>query len=136
MYKQLGFTELTSAIQKAVETNTSLKCYDDIPIKALSPFYHVAIVGKRPNNSKTMYRDVFVVWLHAIAEPSDSSVPIYKLINNLEEALTEDIVLPDGYDLILQTNNGLQTIKTDETNEKHAVFEYEFTVCYGFKSKI
>ena len=83
-----------------------------------------------------MYRDIFTVWIHAIAEPKDSSVPIYQLINNLEEALTEDIELPDWVQLIMQTNNGVQTIKTDESNEKHAVIAYEFMVCYGFKCKI
>lgn len=72
-----------------------------------------------------------------IAEPGDSSVSAYELIQKLEEALTEDITLPEGYELITQTNNGIQTIKTDEvTNEKHAVLSYEFTVCYGFKCKI
>ena len=54
----------------------------------------------------------------------------------LDEALTEDIRLPEGFELVMQTNNGVQTIKTDETNEKHAVLAYEFMVCYGFKWKI
>ena len=58
------------------------------------------------------------------------------MINQLEEALTEDIVLPDDYELIMQTNNGIQTIKQDETKEKHAVLSYEFMICYGFKCKI
>lgn len=94
------------------------------------------IVGKRPAHSKTMWRDVFTVWIHAVAEPGESSVGIYGLIQELEEALTEDIELPEGFDLIMQTNNGVQTIKTDETNEKHAVLAYEFMICYGFKCKI
>ena len=70
------------------------------------------------------------------AEKGDSSVQVYELIQNLEEALTDDIELPEGYELIMQTNNGIQTIKTDETGEKHAVISYDFTVCYGFKCKI
>lgn len=37
---------------------------------------------------------------------------------------------------ILQMDGGVQTIKKDETKEKHAVLLYEFTVCYGFKCKI
>ena len=83
-----------------------------------------------------MYRDVYTVWIHAIAQPGDSSVQIYEMIQQLEEALTEDVPLPEGFELILQTSNGVQTIKTDETNEKHAVLSFEFTVCYGFKCKI
>ena len=83
-----------------------------------------------------MWRDVFTVWIHAIAEKGDSSVQIYELIQNLEEALTEEIILPEEYELVMQINNGIQTIKKDETNEKHAVLAYEFMVCYGFKCKI
>ena len=114
MYKQLGLVDLIKAIQTKVENRTRVKCYDCVPDNVPSPFYFVEVIGKRPAHSKTMYRDIFTVWIHAIAEPKDSSVPIYQLINNLEEALTEDIELPDWVQLIMQTNNGVQTIKTDE----------------------
>ena len=135
-YKQMGLVDLISAIQKKVEERTELRCYDAVPINKPSPFYYAEVVGKRPAHSKTMWRDIFIVWIHAIAEPGDSSVQIYELIQNLEEALTENIELPEEYELIMQTNNGIQTIKTDETNEKHAVLAYEFMVCYGYKCKI
>ena len=135
-YKQMGLVDLISAIQKKVEDKTGLKCHDSVPENEPSPFYYAEVVGKRPAHSKTMWRDVFTVWIHAIAEPGESSVRIYELIQNLEEALTEDIELPEEYELIMQTNNGIQTIKTDETNEKHAVLAYEFMVCYGYKCKM
>lgn len=135
MLKQLGLIDLLSSVQKTVESNTGIRCYDNASNKA-SPFYYVEVIGKRPVNSKTMFKDTFTVWIHAIAEPSDSSVGVYELIQKLEEAFTEDIVLEEGYELVMQTNNGIQVIKTDETNEKHAVLEYTFTVCYGFKTKI
>ena len=136
MYKQLGLVDLISAIQKKVQDNTGTTCYDAVPDNAPSPFYFAEGIGKRPAHSKTMWRDIFTVWIHAIAEPGESSVQIYKLIQDLEEALSEDIELPEGFDLIMQTNNGVQTIKSDETNEKHAVLAYEFMVCYGFKCKV
>ncbi len=140
MYKQLGLVDLIAAIQKQVEGRTTLRCYDVVPKNAQSPFYAAEVIGKRPAHSKTMWRDVFTVWIHAIAEKpkgqQESSVQIYELIQELEEALTEEIKLPDGFELIMQTNNGIQTIKTDETREKHAVLAYEFMVCYGFKCKI
>lgn len=136
-YKQLGLVDLIAAVQSKVKERTGLACYDAIETNTQSPFYYVQVVGKRPAHTKTMWRDIFTVWIHAIAEPGDSSVQVYELIQKLEEALTEDIVLPEDYELIMQTNNGIQTIKTDEvTNEKHAVLSYEFTVCYGFKCKI
>lgn len=136
MYKQLGLVDLIKAVQSKVENKTGIKCYDFVPENVPSPFYFAEVIGKRPAHSKTMYRDIFTVWVHAIAEPKKSSIPIYHLINKLEEALTEDIELPDWIQLIMQTNNGVQTIKTDESNEKHAVIAYEFMVCYGFKCKI
>lgn len=135
-YKQMGLVDLISAIQNKVEERTGLRCYDAVPINKISPFYYAEVVGKRPAHSKTMWRDIFTVWIHAIAEPGESSVQIYDLIQRLEEALTEDIDLPEEYELIMQTNNGIQTIKTDETKEKHAVLAYEFMVCYGYKCKI
>lgn len=135
-YKQMGLVDLISAIQNKVEEGTGLRCYDAVPVNKPSPFYYAEVVGKRPAHSKTMWRDIFTVWIHAIAEPGESSVQIYELIQNLEEALTEDIELSEEYELIMQTNNGIQTIKTDETKEKHAVLAYEFMVCYGYKCKI
>lgn len=136
MYKQLGLVDLIHGIQVKVEEKTGVKCYDAVPRNAPSPFYFAEVIGKRPAHTKTMYRDVYTVWIHAIAQPGDSSVQIYEMIQQLEEALTEDISLPEGFELILQASNGVQTIKTDETNEKHAVLSFEFTVCYGFKCKI
>lgn len=135
-YKQMGLVDLISAIQNKVEEGPGLRCYDAVPVNKPSPFYYAEVVGKRPAHSKTMWRDIFTVWIHAIAEPGESSVQIYELIQKLEEALTEDIDLPEEYELIMQTNNGIQTIKTDETKEKHAVLAYEFMICYGYKCKI
>lgn len=136
MYKQLGLVDLIHGIQAKVEEKTGVKCYDAVPRNAPSPFYFAEVIGKRPAHTKTMYRDVYTVWIHAIAQPGDSSVQIYEMIQQLEETLTEDVSLPEGFELILQASNGVQTIKTDETNEKHAVLSFEFTVCYGFKCKV
>lgn len=135
MLKRLSFIDLLKSIQTKVEDNTKIKCYDEVPENAESPFYYVEVVGSRPANTKTMWCDNFQVFIHVIAEPSGSSVPLYNLIQKLEEALTEDIELPEEFTLILQNNNGIQTIKKDETNEKHGVISYEFKICYGFKMK-
>ena len=135
MFSQLGLVDLISAVQKTVQTKTGLRCYDSVPDNATSPFYFAEVVSKRPEKNKMMFKDVFTVFIHAIASPGASSVEIYDLIQKLEEALTTEIELPPGFDLLLQSNAGLQTIQTDETNEKHAVVAYEFTVCYGYKIK-
>lgn len=135
MHKRLGLVDLISAIQLKVEDKTGLKCYDAVPSNAPSPFYFAEVVQKKADNTKTMLRDVFTVFIHAVAEPTGSSEQIYDLIQKLEEALSEEIELSEEYELILQTENGLQALKTDETDEKHAVISYDFTVCYGYKFK-
>lgn len=135
MYKRLGLVDLISAIQLKVEDKTGLKCYDAVPSDAPSPFYFAEVVQKKADNTKTMLRDVFTVFIHAVAEPTGSSEKIYDLIQKLEEALSEEIELPEEFELILQTENGLQALKTDETDEKHVVISYDFTVCYGYKFK-
>ena len=135
-YERLNFTKLLAAIQSKIQKKTGLKCYDAVPKNAKSPFYFAEIIQTLPANSKTMYRDNFTVYIHAIAKENDSSVGIYDLIDGLQEALTEDISLPEPFELVMQTDNGVQTIKTDESQEKHAILSYTFTVCYGFKCKI
>ena len=134
-YVKLGLTELVSAIQEKVFEKTKIKCLDAVKKDEKSPFYFVEVIRVHPENTKTMLKDKFSVWIHAIAEPGESSVMIYDMIQKLQEAMTEDIVLPEGFELILQMDGGVQTIKKDETKEKHAVLLYEFTVCYGFKCK-
>ncbi|MCR2045488.1 DUF5072 family protein [Anaerosalibacter massiliensis] len=135
MLKKLSFIDFYKAIQEKIESKTGLRCYDDISQDAPSPFYYAEIVGLRPENTKTMYVDVFTVFVHAIAEPGGSSIGIYKLIQELEEAMTERIDIGEEYWILEQTSQGLQRIQTDETNEKHAILAYEFKICYGFKIK-
>lgn len=138
MLRKLGLVDLMASIQHRVEQSSELRCYDAVPQNARSPFYIVEVVGKRPADTKTMFCEVFSVWIHAIAELEDSngSVGVYNMVEVLEEAMTEDIELPEDFNLILQSNIGIQTIKLDETMEKHAVLAYEFKVSYGFKVKV
>ncbi len=135
-YQKLSPVALIAAVQKNIEAGTQLKCYDVVPTNAESPFYYAEVVRIRPLNSKTMFRDVYSVAIHCIAEESPSSVGVYNLIENLQSALSEDITLPEPFELVTQTDNGVQTIKTDETGEKHAIVNFDFMVCYGFICKI
>ena len=135
-YKKLNLTDLIAAIQAKVEVKTGLRCYDHVELNAESPFYFAEVVRLTPANSKTMYRDNIEVYIHCIAAESPSSVGVYNLIDDLQEALSEDIELPEPFELIMQTDSGVQVIKTDETGEKHAVVGFMFMVCYGFICKI
>lgn len=134
--RKLNLTDLIVAIQDKVEAKTELRCYDHVDLNTESPFYFAEVVKITPANSKTMYRDIIEVYIHCIAAKSPSSVGVYDLIDGLQEALSEDIELPEPFELIMQTDNGVQVIKTDETGEKHAVVGFTFMVCYGFICKI
>lgn len=135
-YKKLSPVTLIAAVQEKVETLTGLRCYDHVPQNEASPLYFAEIIQIQPANSKTMFRDVYSAAIHCIAEESPSSVGVYNLIENLQSALSEDITLPEPFELVMQTDNGVQTIKTDESGEKHAIVSYDFTVCYGFICKL
>ena len=135
-YQKLSPVTLIAAVQDKVEALTGLRCYDHVPLNEASPLYYAEITRILPANSKTMYRDVYSVAIHCIAEESPSSVGVYNLIQSLEEALTEDIEIPEPFELLMQTSGGLQSIKEDETGEKHAIVSYDFTVCYGFICKL
>lgn len=135
---RLGATDIISAVQTKIKEKTGLKCYDHVELNTPSPLYYAELVQTVPANNKTMFRDRYIVWVHCIAEKAEngSSEGIYELVRNLEEAMTEDITLPEGFVLIQQTYNGMQGIHEDETGEKHAVCAFEFMVCYGFRCKI
>lgn len=135
-YQKLSPVTLIAAVQEKVEAFTGLRCYDHVPLNEASSLYFAEITRIQPANSKTMYRDVYSVAIHCIAEESPSSVGVYNLIENLQSALSEDIILPEPFTLVMQTDNGVQTIKTDESGEKHAIVSYDFTVCYGFICKL
>lgn len=135
-YQKLSPVTLIAAVQEKVEALTGLRCYDHVPLNEASPLYFAEITRIQPANSKTMYRDVCSVAIHCIAEESPSSVGVYNLIENLQSALSEEITLPEPFTLVMQTDNGVQTIKTDETGEKHAIVNFDFMVCYGFICKI
>lgn len=137
MHQKLSFISLIAAIIQKVEQNTGLHCYDAIPKDAKLPFYHVEMVGTIPEPSKTMQKDRYQVMIHVFADaPNGSSVPIYEAIHKLEEALTEQVELPDDYEVTLQIPNGLSQIMEEEDGTKHAVLGYDFVVFSGYKMKV
>lgn len=135
MIQKLSFIEVLSGIIDLVEAKTGIRCYDDIPLNAELPFYFAEIVGQEPEPSKTTWKENYHVNIHAFTE-GGSSIPIYDAIQALEEAMTEEIHIPKGYELIRQHPTGLQRILTEEDGVKHAVLGYEFLIMYGYKIKL
>lgn len=135
MKKQLNLTDLMAAIKHRIEHDTDLTCYDVVPDDQPAPFVFCELRGTAPSDTKTMNCTTYTVWLHVIAEEQKSSIPIFHHIEHVQEAMTKDVILPRGVRLILQTDEGILTIKTDESGEKHAVLQYAFKVAFGFKTK-
>lgn len=136
MLKKLSFIELVSAIMNLIKSNTNEKVLDFVPLNEKSPFIFIEATGKQPSDSKNMFCEIYSVNIHAIAEPYEGNTAIYKLINEIEEALTVDIVLPEGFTLIYQISDGVSTIFDEEkTDEKHAVIPVRFKIAYGYKIK-
>lgn len=134
MLKKLSIVELIGAIQSKVVAKTGLPCYDDAN-NVSSPFYMAEFVGKADASSKTMYCENYSVLLHIVSSPNTGNTENYSMITNLEEALTEDIELPDDYTVIAQTETGVNARQIDETGERHTTILYEFKICYGYKTK-
>ena len=135
MLQQFSIIELIKQIQKAVLSGTGKKCYDHVEKGQVSPFYYTEIVQSKPANTKTMYVTEYTVNIHVVSESGKTSVPLFKEIQALEEAMTVDIDIPEPYELIYQMYNGIQSVYTEDTNEKHAVLNYTFKVCYGYMMK-
>ena len=135
MLQQFSIIELIKQIQKAVLSGTGKKCYDHVEKGQVSPFYYAEIVQSKSANTKTMYVTEYTVNIHVVSESGKTSVPLFKEIQALEEAMTADIDIPEPYELIYQMYNGIQSVYTEDTNEKHAVLNYTFKVCYGYMMK-
>ena len=135
MLRKISITTLMAKIIDLVETNTGKRCYDAVPNNAPSPFYYLELVSVKPKNTKTMYVASYNFQFHCIEEVDYSSVKIHTLIQELEEALTQNLSLDDPYNVIRVVDNGVTVIKTDETGEKHAVCPVSFEISYGFICK-
>ncbi len=137
MLKQINIVDLLSAIQKHIESNTKLKCFDYVTENTASPFYFMELVNSKPSNSKTMFKTTYSINIHVVAEKNinNSSVALLEYVRDLEEAMTIDIDLKEPFQMLMQMNNGIQSIGVDETEEKYAIVNFEFTVCYGLICK-
>lgn len=136
--KRLSLLDMHKAIKTTIEESSDLKCVDGIGINEPSPFTFIDFTDTQPDDTKTMYVDKYVIYVHIIskAERNGSSVQHYKNIQQIEEAFTQDIKLPCEFNLIRQSFGGMVNNFTEETGEKHAVLEFNFWVSYGFKVKI
>lgn len=135
MKSKLSFVDVLANCIRLVENKTGKRCYDHIPLNAPLPHYSAEIVGQEPVPSKTMWKESFDVYIHSFAQ-GPSSMGIFDAIQEVEEAFTIKLPLPDGYQVLMQQPMGLQApIMNNEDGAKHAVTGYKITILYGYKTK-
>lgn len=137
MIQQLSFVDVLAGVIDLLEKNINdIPVFDHFEKNQNRPFIHAEIVGLDPVPSKTMWKDKFQIYIHGWADGKQSSQPIFDVVDKIRSAMTEEIQLPEGYDLLLQKPEGTQRILDDEDKTKHAVMGYSLTITYGFKYKI
>ena len=136
MFKQLNAAELILAVKNAVELGTGVNCYDVVPRNAPAPFYYIELTSYSPQNTKNCFITQYNVNVHTICTVNASHVKLLKMLADLEEALTDDIILPDGFQMYRQVSGGTASIfEETEASEIHAVTAFQFYVSYGYKVK-
>lgn len=134
MLVKLNIVDLHEAIKNKLENKSNLKAFDVIPLDESPPFLHIQYVGKSDSSTKTMYIESFTFHIHGFSE-GESSQNIYNVIEIIEEALTENIVLGKEYMVVNQTEDGIIQLLREDTGENHVILQYTFKICYGFKCK-
>ena len=135
MYKQLSITDLIKSVKKLIDTNTELHCYDIPPDNQPAPLVYVQLVGLDTADTKTLYCKEYTLWLHVIDDETKSHVPLYRHIEEVQEAMTDDLDLASCFSVVAATDKGINTIKKDESGEMHAVLEYSYKIAYGMQIK-
>lgn len=119
-----------------IETRTGTPTYD-VPDNEASPLYSVELLRTEPANTKTMFVDRYDMRIHCIAaqvEPH-SNAPTLRLVQTLEQALADTIELDGNFHVFNQEYRGIRSLKKDPSGEGHAVTDWSFYVCYGFRCK-
>lgn len=136
MMKRLSAAEFLGCLIATIEKRTGISCYDNADNKP-SPLYSVQLLRTEPANTKTMFIDRYEVSIHCISEEVEpySNAPVLRLVQQLEEAMTDDLKLKVPYLLHRQDYLGLQALKKDPSGEGHAVLNFTFHICYGYRCK-
>lgn len=135
MIQVFPLVTLVGLVQKLIAKNTGLKCYDMIPLNAAVPYHFIDVQSVSPEDTKTMFVHEYLLSVHTITE-GGKHADMYKRLSTLAEALTEEIALPEGYTLIMQQNEGVTSIYTEQDGYLHAISPLRIRIAYGFKVKV
>lgn len=135
MLEKLSLNDLQGAIAELIQNNTGIVVWDQDPESKPVPRYLMRIKGKENISSKTAFLERYTFWIHAIASAEGANPDVYDLVQLLEEALTEDISLPQGFCLIDTSEKGVLAVKDEPGGQRRVIVKYEFTIAYGLIPK-
>ncbi|MCG4732711.1 DUF5072 domain-containing protein [Casaltella massiliensis] len=134
IYQRINLNDLISAVETQVKERTGVECSSQIRETAGEPYYYIQVVKTQTTGSKTSYCETITVWIYAVC-PSNDQHEKNNMLNALNEALTEDIELPQPYILVMQKDSGRQQTDQKENDKREAMEAYDFVVSYGLKFK-
>ena len=85
MLKQFPLTELVKAVKAKIEANANMKCYDVVPVDAVSPFSYAQVVSVEPADTKTMFCKNYTIWVHVIADAVNLLFRCISLLKTLKK---------------------------------------------------
>lgn len=132
--RRLNPVELMARVRETIEAETGVPCVAN-PEGVESPLYCVEYAGSAPAKSKTMLLEDHSLYIHAIAEPSDSQAGVLTLMTRALEALSQVPELAPPFHTVSQTDQGIIQVKQDPTREWHAIDSYTVRVSYGLLIK-
>jgi hypothetical protein len=137
MLQQLSVVEVVGGVMDVLKKNIpDVPVKDSMPKDSITPMINVSFGGIEPADTKTMFRTKYQILLYGFADGSHGSVAIFNLIQQIQEAMTDEPALPDGCELIGSFPKGVAAIQDQSDGSKMCVLTYELTISYGFKFKI
>lgn len=136
MIRRMSIGEFLGCLIDHITEHTGITCYD-FPEDRPSPLFSAEIETTEVVRTKTMCLDVFNVLIHCISEPVEpfSTAPVYRLVQQVEEAMESELELPKPFLLNTQDFMGLRVVTRDPSGEGHAILSYRIEVCYGLLCK-
>lgn len=131
--KRLSINEVIKAFQQNFR-NAEETLRDDADGIA-SPLFFIRSAGKRQEDTKQQFIDVFTMQVHAVSSDTNSVVEINNMVETVENIMFHDIKLSEPYSLLVQIQDNVTAPRREESGEWHAVLTYIVKVSYGYKFK-
>lgn len=129
----LNCTNIFKAIKIAVETKTSLKCYDILPSEPMVPYVYIDHGFQTKDSTETLLKQNFSIVLYIHEDKSGETNNLYKHIEDLENALNQ-MELSENYVIEEIYPDGEWKVSTNESTN-FVKIEYYIQISFGYKIK-